>query len=536
MRENAEGAQDLPGSSHPTAAGPDGAVLSILFPDVADAARAEQQGEPDFFHDLLLDQLVEELTKRRGEYDLAGYFSYPLRTTAQIDYRQRVLRDLDGTPLAEALAHFCARMAAVRRALAYAEKVARDSPPVAWRWVLDAGRDYIAAVDELAADLTAARVRSAGLNAARDHLSRYLASPGYTALAAQASSVAKGLDALAYSFTVRGGHVTVRPYEQEEDYATLVLATFDRFGHGEAQKYRVEYRDNTTVGHIEAQLLDRLTRLFPEPFAALERFSAEHHRNLLDPTIARLEREAQFYLAYLEHLRPLRAAGLDFCYPDVLEARAIDVRGTFDLNLAGKLFDHGTPVVRNDIRTENGERIIVVTGPNQGGKTTYARTLGQLCHLARLGLPVPGTSARLPLIDAIYSHFERGENLTDLRGKLQDDLIRIREILQAATGNSLIILNEIFTSTTLEDALALSTHILETVTASGALCVCVTFIDELATLNAATTSVVAGVEPADPTARTFRLERRPADGRAYAAALAAKHRLTYQDVAEALAR
>jgi len=507
--------------------------MSILFPDPTEADRAEEHDQPQFVGDLLLDQVVKSLTSRRGEYRLAPYFSAPLHTTQAVDYRQQVFRDLDGTPSAGHLARFGQRMATVHRALNYAAEV--RAPQVSSRWTLDGATEYAEAVRDLHAHLAAAPLRSTALRAFTDYLTGYLASEPFTRLAAEARQITGELDRLRYSLTIRGLRVTVRPYDQEEDYAAQVAATFERFRHGEVKPYQVEYRDTTTVGHIEAQALERIARLFPAQFATLERFRAEH-RDFIDPTIALFDRQAQFYLAYLDHLRPLRTAGLDFCYPQVTDARQIEVHDTFDLALCAKLTEDSTPIVRNDIRVEGHERIIVVTGPNQGGKTTYARTIGQLCHLARLGLPVPGTSARLPLIDTVFTHFERGENLTDLRGKLQDDLIRIHDILRDARDRSLIILNEIFTSTTLQDALALSTGILEQATRLDALCVCVTFIDELAALNEKTTSVVAGVDPADPTIRTFRLEPRPADGRAYAVALAAKHRLTYRDVMEVLAR
>jgi DNA mismatch repair protein MutS len=103
------------------------------------------------------------------------------------------------------------------------------------------------------------------------------------------------------------------------------------------------------------------------------------HRNqhFIEPTIGRFEREVRFYLAYLEFVRRFSAPGLSFTYPEVTaEPGVLSVEDACDLALAIKSVADDKPVVRNDFRLSGRERILAVTGSNQGGKTTFARTIG----------------------------------------------------------------------------------------------------------------------------------------------------------------
>jgi len=155
---------------------------------------------------------------------------------------------------------------------------------------------------------------------------------------------------------------------------------------------------------------------------------------------------------------------------------------------------------------------------------------GQLHFLAGLGCPVPGKSAQLFLPDRIFTHFEREEDIVNLRGKLEEELVRLRASCAAMTSNSVIVLNEIFNSTSLDDQVFLSTKVIERMLAADAIGVCVTFIDGLSTLSDKTVSMVSTVDPDDPARRTFEIIRKRADGLAYALSLAQKRGVTYDQL------
>ncbi len=486
--------------------------------------------EPACFADLNLDQLVRSVTAGREEYDLRSFFYASLPSPAQAEYRHEVFRDLDRPEMRSVVDSFAREMRLVRECLAQARAVHHRLQK--WLLFLDAALAYGEAVESLASGLSAAGPGSAGLRALSDYLACHLTSAAHSGLREDARRIERSVAHITYTLHIRGNRVTVRPYAQEADYGDDVRATFEKFSGGDARiaERRPGFPAPLEVDHVEAGILERVAALFPEPFADLAKFF-DQWQGFTDPVIGRFDREVQFYLAYLDYLRPLQAAGLAFCYPQLSEQPGqTAVTDTFDLVLAVKLAAARQPVICNDIRLTGAERLLVVTGPNQAGKTTYARAFGQVHHLASLGCPVPGTYATLPLPDRIFTHFDRGEGIETRGGKLHDDLIRLRYVLNRATSRSVLVLNEIFTSTTLADALGLSTRLAERVTALGCRCVWVTFLDEVSRHSPQTVSVVAMLSPDDPAARTFRLERRPADGRAYAQAVARQHRLGYAQV------
>ncbi len=500
---------------------------SILFDK--DKIQKETMEQPIFFTDLNLDQVIDAVVARKEEYNLKPFFYTPLRDTGTISYRHEVMRDLEQDALMAHINAFAEKMIVVRRYLRLTEKL--DFKYHEEGWFLEAALVYCEAVTDLEHDLRLAEIKSRGFLAFREYVKDYIHSHGFQSLHSEAQKVKKDLSSIEYSVIIQIGAFKVRAYEGETDYSVEVEKTFEKFKQGAVKDYRSKLDKGSGMNHIEAQILEFVARLHPSQFTALDQFCL-HHAQFVDETIRAFDREIQFYVSYLEFISSIKSKKLDFCYPQVGASREVYNYNGFDLALAYALLHSEKQVICNDFSLKGLERIIVVSGPNQGGKTTFARTFGQLHYLASLGLPVPGSEARLFLCDQIFTQFEREEDISNLRGKLEDDLYRIHTILSKAASDSILILNEVFASTTLKDAVFLSKEIMTRVMERDTLCVCVTFMDELSSLSEKTVSMVSTVVPENPAERTFKIIRKPADGLAYALSIAEKHRLTYAQIKE----
>ncbi|MEW6138784.1 MAG: DNA mismatch repair protein MutS [Thermodesulfobacteriota bacterium] len=502
---------------------------SILFERAEDGTREQPIVAPPFFVDLNLDQIIDAITAPRQEYNLKPYYYLPLNDADEINYRQEIAQDLENDDLWDGVTSFSTKMSTMRRYLALIDNLYYRYHKQGW--FVEAVEIYCRAVTGLARDLDLAHLRSRGFLSFREYIRSYKNSQGFAALLADTKKLKDDLATIRYCVHIKDNAVRVRRYESEIDYSLDVEKTFAKFGQGKKES-PARHPIRAGMNHVEAQVLELVAKLFPDIFRALDDYCAKY-QGYVDETIAVFDRQIQFYVAYLEYAAKLKQVGLRFCYPEVspTDKEVYDYEG-FDLALAHRLVREKLPVVSNDFELKDKERIIVVSGPNQGGKTTFARTFGQLHYLASLGCPVPGRKARLFLFDQIFTHFEREEDIKNQRGKLQDDLVRIYEILKEATARSIIIINEIFSSTTFRDAVFLGTEILRRIIQLDSLGICVTFIDELASLGDQTVSMVSTVVPENPMMRTFKIVRRPADGLSYAISIAEKYYLTYDRLRE----
>jgi DNA mismatch repair protein MutS len=490
---------------------------------------------PDCFGDLHLDQIVNNaIVAGHVDDHLEQFFYAPLRDVDAVAYRHEVFRDLEHDAARQPIESFVNGMRTMRNHLQQASKIWH--PLQKQGWFVHAVGAYCRTLASLRTDLSLADVSSRGLRDFADYVANYVDSDHFQTLVAETDTVHAELGKIRYTVHIKRLRVHVEKFEVQTDYSADVAAVFDRFRPADGPDYHMKLKDYPDMNHVEEQILQRVAKLYPEAFGLLDQFCAGR-RDFVDPTIATFNREIGFYLSYLAFMGRFGPDGLAFSYPEVSNTfEAVYAEDAFDLALAIKQVHDRNPVVCNDFGLVGGERVFVVTGPNQGGKTTFARTIGQITYLAALGCPVPAGRAKLMMPDQIFTHFERQESVATLRGKLDNELVRIHDILSRATANSVIVMNESFASTTVDDALLIGTEVLQRIIAVQCVAVYVTFLDELANLETACVSMVGEVAPDDPTQRTFRFTRRPADGRAYAAALADKYGLAHEVLAGRIAR
>ena len=161
--------------------------------------------------------------------------------------------------------------------------------------------------------------------------------------------------------------------------------------------------------------------------------------------IENLHFQLAFYVGAANLKKRMAQLHLPQCWPKVSEdEREFTFRGLYDLSLG--IYKRETPVC-NDLNTED-MKLFIITGANQGGKSTYLRSIGIAQLMLQCGMFVPASSYCNKVFDGLFSHFTRREDTALNSGKLDEELSRMSRILNQITPNSLLLLNESFASTT----------------------------------------------------------------------------------------
>jgi len=243
---------------------------------------------------------------------------------------------------------------------------------------------------------------------------------------------------------------------------------------GQVDKVPDDYRRRQTLKNAERFITPELKAFEDKALSAQERALAREkwlYDQVLDqlqafvPALARLASA----LATLDALCALteRSLTLDWCAPQFVKEPLIDIEAGRHPVVQARLAEQSgmagpsgsRAFIANDTRMGPKARMQVITGPNMGGKSTYMRQIAVIVLLASIGSYVPAKSCRLGPIDAIHTRIGAADDLANAQSTFMLEMLEAAQILNAATPNSLVLMDEIGRGTSTFDGLALASAI-----------------------------------------------------------------------------
>ncbi|MFC6316237.1 hypothetical protein ACFQHW_11735 [Lapidilactobacillus achengensis] len=506
---------------------------SLLFATATPPIASDPQAA--IWQDLHLGQLFTSVCADRGgnEPALLPYCYQPLTTGALVKLRQQIFRDLTQPEILQAVDRFVGRMQLMARRR---EKLPHlDPEPYQQEQFLRLVQTEQQALRDFVTQLAQLPIQSAGLLTFRQELQAYLAAAATQTLQTDIDHLGQTLTKISYRSEFQGRHVLIKaqPAPAPTFAATFTACFQGLFADPTAIAAPVAKLDRPgsdfDLDNLQSSILLRLQHLYRTEFQELATF-AQRYQGYLVPGLAQAVQELQFYLVWAKMIQRLTQAGLRFCRPQIITSGTELVQGSFDWDLAVHLqhLGHLERLVTNDYRLPADQSFLVISGPNQGGKTTYARMVGEDYYLMALGLPIPGTAASLKLKPVVLTHFERAEQANKISGLLATDVERMHGIIAETTADSFVIMNELFSSTTAADGQRLADKVLDLLQARHASGIYITFLTALGD-HAGVVPMMSQVAQGTTT-RTYQVLPQALDGQSYATTLLQAYHLRAVDL------
>ena len=497
------------------------AGFSILNPD---SGEFEPLESTPFFRDLNLDQVIDRLTYKWGK-NVKKYFRYIPQSPGEVSYRRDIYRDIKKDEVYAALLKFTEDLEKTESIRREKEKVRIPLQRNVWQ-IREVG-SYCDVYEELAKSLESAGLTSGGMKGFLSVLKEILESGGYRRMREQIKKVIDEIRKLRFVITYDKDRMSVelKELEGEGSYGRMLR---EQRG-GDVRNLQNPFIADSTLTEMEKSCLEIIQKKKPELFAMIER-TAEMSEGYEKEVLHRFEREVIFYLSFRSLQLEMEEAGFRFAEPEADEDKKMEAKGLYDMALAITNHSKEKEVVPNDLSYEEGERFFVLTGPNQGGKTTYGRSLGQLVYLTKMGLDVPADAAEVPYYSNLWTHFSVEESSDTGRGKLMDELVRLKPIMEKEQKGAFVVINELFTTAANYDAIEMGKRVLEYLINSDCKGIYVTHLGELSRSCKGVVSLRATVD--DENVQTFVIERSEAKETAGTNRQVLKYRLTYEQLKE----
>lgn len=233
--------------------------------------------------------------------------------------------------------------------------------------------------------------------------------------------------------------------------------------------YTLPSRDDQGVRTL-AQLRDRGLNRAANAVAQ----AAEHVESFL----MALRAELAFYIGALNLAEMLDRLGMPvtFPVPAPLEEERWQARGLYNIVLA---LNGPSKVVPNDVSAD-GKRLVIITGANQGGKSTFLRSVGLAQLMMQSGMFVPAVEFSASVSRHVFTHFKREEDSTMKSGKLDEELARMSRIVDRLRPGAMVLFNESFAATNEHEGSEIARHIVSALVARGIRVFFVTHLYEFA--------------------------------------------------------
>ncbi|MCG3168932.1 MAG: DNA mismatch repair protein MutS [Pseudomonadales bacterium] len=231
-------------------------------------------------------------------------------------------------------------------------------------------------------------------------------------------------------------------------------------GRAQAAQAPADYIRRQTLKNAERYITPELKTFEDKALSARARALAREkwlYERLLDrllEDLAALQRSAAA-LAELDVLATLaeRAATLDYCRPRFSDEQRLHIAGGRH-PVVERVLDG--PFIPNDLALDERTRMLIITGPNMGGKSTYMRQAALITLLAHIGSFVPASAAEIPLVDRIFTRIGSSDDLAGGRSTFMVEMTETATILHNATERSLVLMDEIGRGTGTFDGLSLA--------------------------------------------------------------------------------
>ena len=295
--------------------------------------------------------------------------------------------------------------------------------------------------------------------------------------------------------------------------------------------------ENDSVRGV-TQVMDRevskmMTRLVKQLREVLSQYARVGIRNM-----SSLIPELLYYTLWAEYIEGLTAQGLSFCRPVVMEddysSCRMSAKGIYNLKLVPVVTEEHREIVTNDLVFDDDRTVYILTGANRGGKTTITQAIGLLYMMAQGGIYVPGDHFAFVPVDCIYTLFPADEDQTLDLGRLGEECTRFRKIYDEITGQSLILLNETFSTTSFEEGLYIARDTVRAVLQKGSRMIFTTHMHKLASELCELNSFAIKGKAASLLVRdnqgkgSFHIEEAAPEGMSYAKNIAEKYGVTYE--------